>query len=175
VDVLHMSTASRETLGSAASAFSAGSEAGSESVIDFGAFGSALGRSDTGMSRMTGQASMESESTGTSSQRFDKKERKAWVAVYLFKHETRRETDKASIAQAEKEAVKAAARAKFEAARAVQMHKMRMDKAAAQAKVEMARLAPKVRVEPKTKLGRFGAKFSAAVLFPEGGNNGTMF
>lgn len=90
------------------------------------------------------------------------------------------------LAAAEKAQRKAEAREKFEALRAEQRRKMGISQAEAQRKAETARLAPELlesenkvkakdKDQPKGRLGRFGAKFAGAVLFPEGGKNSTMF
>jgi hypothetical protein len=82
------------------------------------------------------------------------------------------------MAEAAKAAKKAEAQAKFEALRSEQMQKMAIAKAEVQRRAEMAKFAPAPEVEkapPKSKLGKFGSKFSAAVLFPDGGKNSTMF
>jgi hypothetical protein len=82
-----------------------------------------------------------------------------------------------SIQAAEKAARKAEQQAKFEALRAEQMHKMCLAKAEVQRKAEAAKFED-VKVQPKvktTKLGKFGQKFSEAVLFPQAGSKSTMF
>lgn len=82
-----------------------------------------------------------------------------------------------SIADAAKAAKKAEAQARFEALRSEQMQKMAIAKAEVQRREEMAKFAPapETKPAPKSKLGKFGSKFTSAVLFPEGGKNSTMF
>jgi hypothetical protein len=53
---------------------------------------------------------------------------------------------------------------------------MAMSRAEAQRKAEIEAVLPKApKKEPKGRLGKLGAKFTDAVLFPEGGKNSTFF
>jgi hypothetical protein len=80
------------------------------------------------------------------------------------------------IMQAEKDAKKAEAQAKFVALRAEQQRKMALSRAMAQREAEIEAAKPIVKKEkPKSKFGRLGQKLGEAVLFPEGGKNSTMF
>lgn len=80
------------------------------------------------------------------------------------------------ILQAEKDAKKADQRAKFEALRAEQQKKMALSRAKAQREAEIQAALPVApKPQPKSRFGKFGAKLSEAVLFPEGGKNSTMF
>lgn len=53
---------------------------------------------------------------------------------------------------------------------------MAMSRAEAQRKAEVVAAQPKApKKEPKGKFGKLGAKFTDAVLFPEGGKSSTFF
>jgi hypothetical protein len=81
-----------------------------------------------------------------------------------------------SIQAAEKAAKKAEQQAKFEVLKAEQAHKMNIARAEVQRKLESAKFEEvKEKPKAKTKFGKFGQKFSEAVLFPQGGGNSTMF
>lgn len=80
------------------------------------------------------------------------------------------------IIQAEKDAKKAEAQAKFEALRLEQQKKMALSRARAQREAEIEAAKPvQPKPQSKSRLGRLGQKFTEAVLIPEGGKNSTMF
>ena len=87
-----------------------------------------------------------------------------------------RADDGISIQAADKAARRAESQTKFEALRSEQMKSMAIAKAETQRKVETAaRAPPAAKSAPKSKFGKFGAKFAESVLFPSGGEKSTMF
>lgn len=85
-----------------------------------------------------------------------------------------------SIALAEKAARKQAQQERFEALRMQQAKAMAMAKAETQRKAEMEAAKAAIKQvqappQPKSKFGKFGAKFTENVLFPSGGGSNSMF
>jgi hypothetical protein len=115
-----------------------------------------------------------SGSTGNSSKRTAKEEKKAYVVFPSVPLESL--AYESSVAAAEKAAKQAAAQQRFEALRMQQAKAMALAKAESQRKAEIeAAQPPKEKPAPKSRFGKLGAKFSENVLFPSGGNNNSMF
>lgn len=84
------------------------------------------------------------------------------------------------IVLAEKAARKQAQQERFEALRLQQAKAMAMAKAETERKAELEAMKAAIKQvqappQPKSKFGKFGAKFAENVLFPKGGGENSMF